>query len=266
MYKGKKIVALIQVRLASSRLPNKALINIGGKTLIERVVDQIKRSKYTDEVIVATSDENDNLPLINFLKEKRINYYAGNLLNIVDRFINAAMPYEPNIIVRVTGDSPFVSYEMIDLYVESHVKNNVDYTSSDYGILPTGVLTEIISFSSLKNLNNFNLDFNYTEYMTYYFRNNPSHFKIKLIDVPRKYKFPQYRVTLDYKEDLELVEQITIKLEDGNKESSLENIISVLQENPSLSKINSNIGLIFKTDKNLIAEIKKATTIKNPIF
>ncbi len=262
MFGNKKIVALIQVRLASSRLSNKALIKIGNKTIIERVVEQIKRSPFIDDVVVATSDEDDNIPLVNFLKKKKINYYAGNLLNIVDRFINAATPFNPQIIVRVTGDSPFISYEMINLYIESHIKNNADYTSTDYDILPTGVLSEIISFDALKNLNNLNLDFNYTEYMTYYFRNNPSFFKINLIDAPEKYKYSQYRLTLDYKEDLILVEKIINILENENKEPSLSNIISILKSNPKISEINSSIGLIFKTDTELIRQIKKATTIK----
>lgn len=261
MYKNKQIVALIQVRLSSSRLPNKALIDICGKTAIERVVEQIKKSKYVDEVVVATSNEDCNLPLTNFLIEKKTNYFAGDLLNIVDRFINAAKPYNPDIIVRVTGDSPFVSYEMIDIYIESHLKNNADYTSSEYGVLPTGVVAEIISFEAMKNLYKYKLDFNYTEYMTYYFRNNPSYFKINLIDAPEEYKFPQYRLTLDYKEDLELVEKIILKLQSEQKEISLLNVLSILEKNPEISSLNSNISLIFKTDLDLINRIEKATKI-----
>jgi spore coat polysaccharide biosynthesis protein SpsF (cytidylyltransferase family) len=261
MYKNKKIIALIQVRLSSSRLPNKALIDICGKKSIERVLEQIKKSKFVDDIVVATSDEECNLPLISFLKQKNINYFAGDLLNIVKRFIDAATPFKPSDIVRVCGDSPLISFEMIDFIIESHLLTNSDYTSSEYGLLPTGVMSEIINFNALKKLYSFDMDFSYSEYLTYYFRNNPTNFKINLINIPAEYNHPEYRLTLDYPEDLELIKCIYSNLLKSKAEISLINILNFLKNNSELTQVNSNRSLIFQTNEELIKKLNIVTRI-----
>jgi spore coat polysaccharide biosynthesis protein SpsF (cytidylyltransferase family) len=263
MNKEQKICALIAVRMKSKRLPKKALVDIEGYTAIERVVNNLKPSKYIDEIILATTTNSEDDPIEKLAKNKGLPFFRGDEDNVVKRFIDAAEKFNADIVVRVTGDCPLVSFEIADYHIADHLKKGADYTSNNIDDPPIGTGSEVINLSALKKLTTVNVDLNYSEYMTFYFRNNPKYFSINIVSCPKEYCRPNYRLTLDYPNDLEFFRVVFKHFQPGSGAIPLAKTISFLDEHPEVVAINKNSPLKWKSDQKLIKKLENATKIKN---
>ena len=154
-----KIIALISARYNSRRLPGKALISYNKKNAIDRIIENLKNSKYINKIIVATSNHKSDDKIIRYCKKRGYNYSKGSRFNLFKRFIDAAQKYSPKIIVRVTGDNPFTSYEITDFMIKKHIKKKADFTFMNKEKLPVGVCPEIIDFFSIKKMLTYKLNF-----------------------------------------------------------------------------------------------------------
>lgn len=258
-----KVCALIAVRLKSERLPKKALMDIEGYTVIERVVNNLKPSKRIDDIVIATTISKEDDPIEETARRKGIHYFRGDIDNIVKRFIDAAEKFTADTIVRVTGDNPLTSFEIADYLIESHQKCGADYTGIEPDSVPPGTSPEIISLAALKKLTSVNVNLNYSEYMTFYFKNNPDSFRINIVPAPKKYCRPDYRMTLDYPEDLNFFRIIYGALKPGDKAIPLEKTIHFLDTHPEVVSINNALSVKWKANQELIRELENATKIKN---
>ncbi len=157
----------IPVRLKSKRLKNKALKKIEKKNSIVWCAESALKIKNIKNVVVMTSKlKQDNpLKLINF--KKNIKFFRGDANNLILRFLDAARKFKVKTIIRVTGDCPFISHEILDFLLKSHKKNNADFTAAkNYSVGTSG---EIIEVSALKKLNKNIKNFKFSEYMTIFF-------------------------------------------------------------------------------------------------
>jgi spore coat polysaccharide biosynthesis protein SpsF (cytidylyltransferase family) len=257
--RNEKICAIIAVRLLSKRLPNKALLDLEGYSVIERVVFNLKGSKYIDQIILATSTSPEDDAIVELAKEKNIDCYRGDGDNVVQRFIDAGGYYDADLVVRVTGDNPLTSYEILDLLIETYFNEGGDYYSIDFSKAPPGTYGDVFKFSALKKLGESSLDLNLSEYMTYYFINNPEHFSIKILPCPEIYKRPNYRLTLDYPEDLTLLKEIYQNLGDNKHSISLCDVIDLLDNNKHLVRINSGLEVKYKDNNKLVEKLNEVT-------
>ncbi|OFX46459.1 MAG: hypothetical protein A2046_04745 [Bacteroidetes bacterium GWA2_30_7] len=262
MYQNKTIAAIISVRLSSGRLPNKGIIDIYGKTLLERVVINVQKSKFIDKIIVATTTDVNDDRIEELCNKQNLNVYRGSNLNLVKRYKEAAEKYSIDVVVRVTGDNPLTSYEVIDLLIESHFKNNADYSKVKYDRIPIGASAEIISLQAFKTLMDAGIDLSYTEYMTYYFTMNEHIFKVNEIDVPNEFIAPDLRLTVDFEEDAQFVRLIYKKLCVNNNAISLRQVIEFIESNKSLININKQSDKGQKYSKQLLDDITKACKIR----
>ncbi len=231
------IIACLQVRLKSKRLPKKAMVNIKNKPLFLHVVERIKNAKKIDKLIVCTSKNEEDFPIIEVCKKENIEYFAGEENNVVKRYIDAASKYNPDHIVRSTGDNPCISFEFIDLAIKEHLSKNSKYTTTDD--LPKGMRSEIIDFNFLRNLHTKLVDPEMTEYMTWYL-DRPNKWKVVKVNVPQKLKRSHYRLTVDTQTDLKLVNKVYDALYKGVPINSYE-IVKFLDDNQDLVMLNSNI-------------------------
>lgn len=258
--KKPRICALIAVRMKSERLSRKALADIDGYTAIERVVNNITPAKRIDKLIICTSTNKQDDPLEKFAKKEKISVFRGSEDNVVQRFIDTAEKFKADIVVRVTGDSPLVSYELADYLIKRHLENGADYTCVEKDTVPIGTYSEIITTSALKKLTTTNADLKYSEYMTCYFVNNPDIFSINLVPVPdERYKRPEYRVTLDFEQDLRLIREIFKHFNVGKKAIPLHKTIAFLDKHPEIVSINKNMPLKWIEDKGLAKKLEKVT-------
>lgn len=253
------IIAIIQARMGSSRLPGKVMLDICEKPVLWHVVKRVKHSKYIDEVVVATSIEEDNNKIREFCSKNNILNYSGSENDVLDRFYQAAKYMdikENDIIIRITADCPLIDPNIIDTVIEAHKNENADYTSNVIKpTFPDGLDCEVVKFSTLaKAWKNAKLK-SEREHVTSYIRNNPELFKISSVE--NNIDLSPLRWTLDEKEDFELISQIYELLYREDSLFFTSEILEVIRENPRLSLINDiyirNEGLL----KSLLEDKKE---------
>ena len=241
--------------MKSSRLKKKATLKINRKKSIMCCLDSASKIENIDKFILATSylKEDDELAKI---KHKKFEVFRGAPENLVKRYYDVAKKNKLDTIIRITGDCPYVSKEIIKILLRSHLENKADYTSCKKSA--HGTAAEIYSFKSLEKIYKKAKSFEHSEYMTWYVMNNKTHFKINLVKLPNQY-VRNYRMTLDYKQDLIFFNKLYLKLEKKNLELNLQNIFKILDNEKKMNKINSNCNLIWQTDKNLIKRLNLTT-------
>jgi len=144
----------IQARTSSTRLPGKVLKKLpynSGITVLEQLVRRLKKSEMINEIILATTEEDRDLPLIEIAEKENIKWFRGSKDNVLSRYYKIALKNKLDIIVRVTSDNPCVVPEIIDTFIKKHLKDMSDYTADKVkNTFPYGVTAEIISFYALK--------------------------------------------------------------------------------------------------------------------
>ena len=236
----------------------KALLPIAGRASVERCLDQCLAVKGVEEVILATSNLEEDSVLSDYLSEDRAEFWVGDPDDVISRYLGACDSYNLDIVVRVTADCPLVSPEIIETLLASHILTGADYTAAaDAAVGTSGEIINVIAMR--KVIAHFGRA-DQSEYMTWYFQNNPEIFQLNIINLPQEC-VRNYRLTLDYKEDLDLFNKIFEKVEPNLSSYKLEQIFSILDKDPILAKINNHLTLKYKTDKALINLLDKATRI-----
>ncbi len=115
---NQKVIAIIQARMSSSRLPGKVLMDIGGKPMLARVIDRSSRAKWVDQVVVATTTEAEDTPIVSFCRQADIPCYRGSHFDVLDRYYQAAKRFQADVIVRITADCPLIDPQLIDEVIE----------------------------------------------------------------------------------------------------------------------------------------------------
>lgn len=215
-----KYLCIIQARINSSRLPAKIMLDLAGKTLLERVYETVSKSKKIDKIVVATSEENtDDIVQIK-LNDLRIECYRGDLNNVLSRFYNTAKAYNAKNIVRITADNPLMDSKVIDELIFHYEASDSDYSMFTNAIY--GLSAEVFSFNSLKSayLNARN-DFD-KEHVTPYIKDNC---KSSNIDIVYKYKKPELSVTVDTLDDYIKMQKFYLFCKYNNIEANIDNFL-----------------------------------------
>ena len=125
-----KTLAIVQARMGSSRFPGKVLKEINGKYLIQILLYRLSLSKKIDKIVLATTKKAEDDKLANEVNKLGFDVFRGSENNVLSRYYNAAKKYQPDTIIRVTGDCPIIDPELVDKIISSYQKNNVDYISN----------------------------------------------------------------------------------------------------------------------------------------
>lgn len=234
-----KVVAILQARCSSRRLPNKVLLPILGKPMLQRQIERTLHSKLINELVVATSNQSSDTALVQLCESINISCFAGDLDNVLDRFYQAALQANADVVVRLTGDCPLCDPAIIDSVIAKHISGNNDYTSNvDPETFPDGLDVEVMNFSTLKNawLNaTAKMDL---EHVTPYIRNDAMLVKGAFVsDIDYSY----YRWTVDEPQDFEFVSKIYSILGAQDQYFDTHDIYRLLTDFPELTNINKNI-------------------------
>ncbi|MEY8515858.1 glycosyltransferase family protein [Lachnospiraceae bacterium 29-84] len=254
-----KYLALIQARCGSSRLPNKVMKDLAGKTDIEWVVERVKRSVHVDEVMVITSIEKDNLPLIALCAGLGIRVSVGSENDVLDRYYQTAKLLQPEYIIRVTADCPLYDWRYLDMAI-GQLEAGTDYMGQMEESFPDGLDIEIIKFSALKESWERAKLTSEREHVTQYIRKHPDKFKLQNLECPIQ-GIADQRWTLDEEGDYRLIAEIyRYFIRQGKEDFVTEDILGFLKQNPEIEDINKkyirNEGL-----KKSIAEDKIAVIV-----
>ncbi|MEY7998797.1 3-deoxy-manno-octulosonate cytidylyltransferase [Clostridium sp. Mt-5] len=245
-----KILCIVQARMGSERLPGKVIRSILGKPMILYTLDRLSESKYIDKIVLATSDKVRENPLVNIVQNDGYNVFRGDESNVLKRYRDTANIYEGDIIIRITGDCPFIDPDIVDHVVTYFKMNDYDYVRLDVpDSFIRGFDVEIFTKESLDRIYNIvcGMEANesdgtainmYKEHVTYYMYKHPNEFKVGHVYGSDLYN-KNYRLCVDTMEDFKLVENIYKRFRDEYVSSR--QIVEYLDENPEISTINSNV-------------------------
>ncbi|MGN8645696.1 cytidylyltransferase domain-containing protein [Gracilibacillus sp. HCP3S3_G5_1] len=236
-----KIVAIIQARMGSTRLPGKVLRKVLEKPLLQYQMDRIRHSSYLDEIVVATTNERKDDAIVDFCQQEKIHYVRGSEKDVLGRYVKAAKEAQADVIVRLTGDCPLIDVQTIDQVIGEFVSNqNADYVSNVMErSYPRGYDIEVFSRQTLEHLDRIASRNSDREHVTTYIRDYPHQFHI--VNVRHHTNYSTYRLTVDTIEDFQLIEQIIRSLAPKNPYFTLDDVIRLLEEHPDWVNMNANI-------------------------
>lgn len=248
------IAAVIQARMNSSRLPGKIMLKVCNKTLLEHMIDRIKLSKTIDKIIIATTINNQDNEIESFCDKKKIDCFRGSENDVLERYFEVSKKYSVDTIVRLTSDTPLIDPDIIDEVVNYYKNHNFDYVSNIFPLprtFPDGFNVEIFSSKVLERAHLESERPSDREHVTNYISMQPKIFSIGKINY--KKDISKYRLNLDYQEDFLLIKKILETLYDTKKIFHLEDIIKILEDNPDIIKLNSQV----KSYENILKSFEK---------
>ncbi|MAF99517.1 MAG: hypothetical protein CMH61_02795 [Nanoarchaeota archaeon] len=233
-----KIGILIACRMKSQRLTRKAVLPIVGKPMIIHQIERMKSSKFADEIVLCSSTHMEDQELKQYAEQENIKWFAGSEEDVLGRFIAAAEQFGLTHVVRVTGDNPLTDPEYIDRLIDNHFATESDFSRTEQ--LPIGMNAEVISLWCLKKAHELADDPNKSEYMTAYLK-QPKYFKINIMDVDELHSEKEMRLTVDYQEDLDVMERIYSALYYNGRIFSITEIVTLLNTEKDILELNNSI-------------------------
>lgn len=244
MYKNKnqKIIATIEARMTSSRLPGKVLLPLAGKPALERLVERIRRSRYVDDIVVATTINNDDQPIIDLCKKIGCSYFRGSEEDVLSRVLEAAISVNGDIIVEITGDCPLIDHRHIDKVIELFYSGEYDYASNTIErTFPDGFDVQVFPVHVLEEVDRLTQDPIDRVHVSYYIYSHPERYKLVNWKAEGDMYWPGLGITLDEEDDYTLIKKIFEKLLPVNEDFSAEDIVNLLRKQPELVEINSDV-------------------------
>jgi spore coat polysaccharide biosynthesis protein SpsF len=234
----RRIAAVIQARMGSTRLPGKVLADILGKPMLWRVVERVRASRTVDQVVVATSIKAEDDQIAELCQLQEVACFRGSEEDVLDRYYQAAREYRGEIVVRITSDCPLIDRDVIDKTVLSFLKEEVDYASNSIvRTYPRGLDTEVFTFEALERAHAEARQPYQRSHVTPYLYENPALFRI--LSVTAEADHSACRWTVDTKEDLAFVRAVYGRL--GAENCGFEEVLRFMREFPQLAELNRGI-------------------------
>jgi len=235
------MIAILQARVSSTRLPGKVLEDILGEPMIFRQIERALRSGRIEGLMVATSSDVSDDPLADLCRRKGIECFRGDLDDVLDRFYHAALQCGPDHIVRITGDCPLLDPEVMDGVIEKHIEGNYDYTSNTApATFPDGLDVEVFRFSALVDAWREARLPSEREHVTPYIRNNPDRYRMG--NLLNGEDLSSLRWTVDERRDLDFVRRVYEYLYPEKPAFGMKDVLNLLKQKPKLMEINSGIS------------------------
>ncbi len=238
------VVAIIQARMGSTRLPGKVLLDIAGKPMLLRVVERVRAAACVDEVVVATSVNPCDDPVQSLCAALGIKCFRGSERDVLDRYYRSAEWIGADVVARITADCPLVDPAVIDLVISAYLKGGVDYASNRRyrddvvsNIYPDGLDAEVFSFAALERAWLEARLASEREHVTPYIWKNPRAFRT--LSVGDEADLSGLRWTVDEGADLEFVRLVYQRL--GDRLFGMREVLALLAAAPELGTINSHI-------------------------
>jgi spore coat polysaccharide biosynthesis protein SpsF len=234
-----KVVAIVQARMGSTRLPGKVLLDLAGKSVLARVVGRLRRSTYIDEVVVATTRKSDDDAIVAECRRLDVAVFRGEEQDVLDRYYHAGLEAKAQVVARVTSDCPLIDPEITDKVIRSFLDQHPDYASNTQRrSYPRGLDTEVMTWDALSEAWR-DAKENYERvHVTPYLYGHPERFR--LLHMIGEHDYSEHRWTLDTPEDLELIRALYARVKDVES-FSWRDVLSLLEREPWLAEINRNI-------------------------
>lgn len=246
MEKIGKLVAVVQSRMGSTRLPGKVMKEICGKPMLLLMLERLSQAKLIDEIVVATTTNPNDDVIFELVKKNGYNVFRGSEFDCLDRHYRVAIEYNAAYIAKITPDCPLIDPQIVDKVLDYFLKNvnNYDYVSNAHPpSWPDGLDFEVFHVATLEKAHREATESSHREHTTTYIWSNPEKFRIgNVINPDGRNLFMSHRWTVDFPEDFEFVKKIYENLY-NNKIFLMEEILLLLEKRPDISKINSHLAM-----------------------
>ncbi len=238
-----KIVAIVQARMGSTRLPGKVMMEIVGRPMLWHIINRLKRAKSIHEIAVATSSRKEDDVIIALASECGVETFAGSDQDVLDRYYQCARKIGAETVVRITADDPFKDPMVIDLVVRAYIdsKKRIDYASNTIKpTFPEGLDVEAFSYEALETTwRSAKEDFD-REHVTAYIWRNPDRFSLLNVENTQGDQ-SHLRWTVDTPEDMAFARAVYERLYPKKEVFLMDDILNLLRESPEISQINSKV-------------------------
>jgi spore coat polysaccharide biosynthesis protein SpsF len=233
------IVAVVQARMGSTRLPGKVLKELGGESVLARVVERLRRSRSISEVVIATSLSPDDEAVVREAERLRVAIFRGSESDVLDRYFQAARAFHVEAVVRITSDCPLIDAEVTENTVRAFLNEQPDYASNALArTYPRGLDTEVMSVDALTRAWRTAKQPYEREHVTPFMYEHPELFKV--LSVTNDADFSSHRWTLDTAEDLEFVRAVYERF--GNRSNfTWRDVLDLVEREPALSQLNCSV-------------------------
>ena len=253
-----KIIAIIQGRMSSSRLPGKILADIAGQPMLTRVYTRTSRAKTLDEVIFATTTDASDDPVAEYCDFSGIPFTRGSVFDVLDRYYQTAKQAKADVVVRITADCPVIDPDLVDDVVKAVTSDQFDFAANRLPppfqrTYPIGLDVEVCPFGLLEKAWKKSTETFHREHVMPYFYEgveltrqsrtletgtSPRGFNIAILN--HITDFSDYRWTVDTPEDLEFMRQIYSRF-DGRDDFTWKEVLDLVHDEPRLMEINADV-------------------------
>ncbi len=253
-----KIIAIVQARMGSTRLPNKVMKKIGNIPMIEILLKRLSNSRLIDQIILATSIDAKNKTLVEHVKRIGFNCEEGSDADVLERYVKTAEKYNADTVVRITGDCPLIDPELVDECIQKFKVSKVDYFSNTLiPTFPDGLDVELIKFSALKKSAKQTKNISHREHVTSHIKESDNFSKRNYVNDK---DFSEMRWTVDDPEDLEVISKVFDHFK-PNIYFGWREVLNLVEKKPQLFAPNSqtirNEGALMNTGQKLWKRAKK---------
>ncbi|GAO78932.1 cytidylyltransferase domain-containing protein [Sphingopyxis sp. C-1] len=237
-----RIVASIEARMGSSRLPGKVLMDIHGKPALARLVDRLRQCRRIDDIVVATSTGKGDDLIQDWAQSYNVPVYRGSEDDVLQRVVDAHRYMGSDIVVEITGDCPLLDPETVDLAIETFLANDCDVAANvRIPSYPQGTDVQVFRTKDLEKVAATIDDLAVREHVSLYFYENPSLYRILHMLAPRSGQAPDLRLQLDYPEDIEFIRRVYEQLEPVHGPFfGTGAILDLVAQAPDLAAINAH--------------------------
>jgi spore coat polysaccharide biosynthesis protein SpsF len=239
-----RVVAIIQARMGSTRLPGKTLMPIQGKPLLHQILDRILDAETVTHIVVATTTSDRDDVLVEAVKNyhPKISVFRGSEEDVLDRYYQAAKEAKADIVLRLTADDPFKDPEVIDQVVRPLLDDpSLEYCSNILGeqTFPNGLDVEAMRFSVMEKMATTAMEQEDREHVTLMLRKNPEGFATKNITLPQNLHY--LRWTIDEDRDFEMAKRVYASLYPTNPKFRMRDILALIEKEPEIATVNQDV-------------------------
>ena len=234
-----KIIAIVQARMGSTRLPGKVLMDLGGECVLARVVWRLRRAKLVDNIVIATTDNTSDDAIVAECGRLGAAWFRGSEADVLDRYYQSALALSSEAVVRITSDCPLIDPDLVDGTIRQFQDRNADYASNAIErTYPRGLDVEVFTIAALKSAwRNAKQPYE-REHVTPYLYRHPELFRVESVVGTADYS--QYRWTLDTPEDLQLLRAIYDRLHNQDN-FTWRDVIALMEREPQIAELNCNV-------------------------
>lgn len=239
-----KVCVTIEARMTSSRLPGKVLLPLAGEPALKRMLDRVKPAEYVDEIVVATTTNPEDDPIVALCERDGTKYFRGSEDDVLSRVLESARSVGADIIVELTGDCPLVDHRHIGMVIDLFARENCDYASNTHDrgtAFPNGFDVQVFPVRVLEEVDALTDDPIDRVHVSYYIYTHPERFSCASLVATDKMCWPELEVTLDEEGDYDLLNAIFSRLLPTDPLFSAEAVIDLLKAHPELLEINAGV-------------------------